>query len=360
MRFFQSFLRRLRSLFERDSSNVQLSEELQFHLERQTEENIAQGMPPERAQAEAKAMFGSVPEAVEECYEARGVAWLDDLGQDLRYGLRTLRRQRAFTVVTVLTLALGIGACTAIFSLVNAVLIRSLPYGEPERLAYLYTPSPHLKVPAEVFTPSFADFTDLQRGNRSFESMTLFEQRTFDLFVGDRPRRLGAAAVDANFFHVLQSVPQLGRVFDSKEMQPGGRAAVVISDGLWHSAFGGRQDVLGSLLHLDGKPYEIVGIMPSGFGYPHKSELLYGNGGIETTQLWLPYIPVGPQRTNRDLSNGYVVLGLDGADGALSWHGHRPGAFADAASAWGYRLCAADRLRQCGEPAAGARGQPHA
>ena len=144
MRLFRSLLRRWRSFLEKDSSNTELSEELQFHMERQIEENIASGMSPKDARAEAKANFGNVAQATESCYEARGVAWADDLVQDVRYGARTLAKHRSFTFITVLTLALGIGACTAIFSLVNAVLSRSLPYGDAGKLVYLCTPNPYI------------------------------------------------------------------------------------------------------------------------------------------------------------------------------------------------------------------------
>lgn len=287
MRLFQSLLRRLRSFFEKDLSNIELSEELQFHLERQTEENIASGMSPRQARAAAKASFGSVSETTEECYEARGVAWVEDLVQDVRYGLRTLLKHRSFTFVTVLTLALGIGACTAIFSLVNAVLIRALPYGNASKLVYLYTPNPHLNIPAEVFGPSYADFFDLKNKSHSFAGMTLFDQQTYSLAIGDRLERIGAAKVDGDFFSTLQVAPELGHVFGISEEQPGSRV-VVISHALWQSMFDGNFNVLGHTLRLNGSPYQIIGVMPKDFGFPHKTDLKFGNGHIETTQIWVP------------------------------------------------------------------------
>jgi predicted permease len=267
-------------------------------------------MSPKRAREAAKMSFRNVVAASENCYQGRCVTWLDDFVQDVRFGLRSLAKHRSFTVLTVLSLALGIGACTAIFSLVNAVLLRSLPYGDADKLVYVFTPSPHIKLPPQVFGPSVPDFIDLQRSNHSFESMTLFNQQTFDTSIGDEHHRVGAAGVDGEFFHVLQTSPQRGRLFDSEEMQPGGRSAVIISDALWHSAFNERQDVIGQVLHLDGKPYEIIGVMPDGFGFPHKSEILFGNSRIDTTQLWLPYIPQGAQTTSRDLSNGAALARL--------------------------------------------------
>src|ERR1700722_12860136 len=150
MRRVRSLLRRVRSLLAREARNVELSEELAFHLEQAIADNMARGMSREAARAAARQSFGSVTEATESCYETRGTAWLEDLGHDVRYALRAFGKYRSFTTLTVLTLALGIGACTAIFSLVNAVLLRSLPYGDPERLVYLFTPNPKFLRPQKA------------------------------------------------------------------------------------------------------------------------------------------------------------------------------------------------------------------
>lgn len=293
MRVFQSLLRRLQSFVEKDSNNVELSEELQFHLERQTEENVAAGMSPEKARTAAKASFGSMSEATAKCYQARGVARIEDLVQDVRYGLRTLLKHRSFTFITVLTLALGIGACTAIFSLVNAVLIRSLPYGDSGKLVYLYTPNPHVDVPAEVFGPSNADFFDLKSQSHSFAEMTLFDQQTYNLAVNDQVQRIGAAKVDADFFSTLQVVPELGHVFGTSDEQPGNSHVVIISHALWQSMFDGSSDVLGRMLRLNGSSYQIVGVMPQDFGFPHKTDLPYGNGHIGNSALETGYDATG-------------------------------------------------------------------
>lgn len=311
MRLFHSLLRRLRSFLQKDSTNAELSEELQFHLERQTEENIASGMSPEQAQAAAKASFGSIAQATEESYEARGVTLIDDLTQDLRYGLRTLTKQRSFTLITVLTLALGIGACTAIFSLVNAVLLRALPYGQTGRLVYLFTPNPRFHLPPEVFGPSNADFFDLERQSRSFSDMTLFSQATYNLAAGDRVERAGAAKVDAEFFPTLRSAPELGRTISASDEAPGHDRVAVISHALWQNMFGGRSDILGFPLQLDGMPYQVVGVMPPEFGYPHFSDLSgYGNSHVDVTQLWLPSALTPQEKADRDDSSGYAIARL--------------------------------------------------
>ncbi len=308
MRFLQSVYRRLRSILLKDSSNIELSEELQFHLDRQMEEYIAGGMSPDQARLAARGDFGSVPLITQGCYESRGVAWFEDLVQDLRYGLRTLRTKPSFSVITILTLALGIGACTAIFSLVNAVLLRSLPYGDAERLVYLFTPNPRYNLPAEIFGPSNADFLDLKKQTNSFAGMTLFNQATYNLAVGDRTQRVGVAKVDADFFTTLQSFPELGRVFELSDQQPGN--VVVISHAIWQAMFSGNADVVGSKLLLDGRSYQVVGVMPKEFGYPHKSDLRYANDQIDTTQLWVPYALTPQQTADREESSGFAVARL--------------------------------------------------
>jgi predicted permease len=235
---------------------------------------------------------------------------LDNLAQDLRYGRRTMLKHRSFTVVTVFTLALGIGACTSIFSLVNAVLIRALPYGEPGRLVYLFTPNPLWNLPTESFGPSNADFFDLKTQSKSFSATTLFTQTTYNLAGNARAERVGAAKVDADFFATLQVAPVLGRGFDPKDEQPGDDHVAVISHPLWQTILGGRSDVLGSTLRLDSVPYRVIGVMPVEFGYPHKSDLAYGNGHVDTTDLWVPSALTPQQRANREDSNGYAVARL--------------------------------------------------
>jgi predicted permease len=301
MRLIDSLRRRLRSLLHRDTSNSELSDELRFHLEALVERNTAQGMSPQQARHAAREEFGSVAEVTQSAYESRGTAFLDDFAQDIHYGLRSLRRQPGFTMVTVLTLALGIGGCTAIFSLVNAVLPRSLPYGDSSRLVYLYMPNPRLKeLPPEALGPSNADFFDIRTQARSFSSMTMFDQKGMNLTTGDQPERVGVAQVDSTFFRTLEVAPLIGREFQDTDQEPGNSHSVILSDALWHSVFAGAGDVLNCSVTLNGETYRIVGVMPPGFGYPHKTDLSFGNGNIEITQLWIPYALTAQQRNDRD------------------------------------------------------------
>jgi predicted permease len=235
---------------------------------------------------------------------------IDDLMQDVRYGVRTLVKHRSFTLVTILTLALGIGACTAIFSLVNAVLLRSLPYGNAGSLVYLYTPNPQYNLPPEIFGPKNADYFDLKQQSRAFRSMTLFQQVTYNLAHGDSTERAGAARVDADFFKTLQVTPQFGRLFDAADLQPGQNRVAVISHALWQSLFSGASDVLGKTVELDGVGYRVVGVMPPDFEYPHKSDIAYANGHIDRTSLWVPLVLTPRERADREEGNGWVLARL--------------------------------------------------
>ena len=312
MRLFESLHRRIQSLLHKDTGNAELGEELRFHLESLIARNVANGMSPAEARIAANAEFGSLAEATQTTYESRGTALLDDLVQDIRYGLRALRRQPAFTFVTVLTLALGIGACTAIFSLVNAVLLRSLPYGDSSRLVYLYTPNLNLKgMPGpEVFGPRNADFFDIKAQSHSFESITFFNQKIYSLDAGDQPQRVGAAQIDSSFFRTLDVAPLIGRDFNEADEQPGNSHVVIIGYPLWQSLFAGATDILGHSITLNDQTYRIVGVMPQDFGYPRKTELAYGNGRIETTLLWTPSALTAQQKAERDQSNANALARL--------------------------------------------------
>ncbi len=291
MRTIRSFILRLKSVFFKDSQNIELSEELQFHLDRETEQIIASGMSAEEAKATAREHLGNVSQVTEECYQARGTARIEDFLQDVSFGSRTLLKYRSFSVVTILMLAMGIGACTAIFSLLNAVLLRPLPYGDSEQIVYIYTPSLallHMNIPVEVFNPTFADAFELKKQGTSFTAMTFFEQTTSNLAEGNQLERVGAARVDADFFKAMQSQPEIGRAFDANDERPANSRVVIISHALWKSMYEGKHEILGHVVHLDGADYQIVGVMPSGFEYPHSSDLAAGYGNIDRTQLWVP------------------------------------------------------------------------
>ena len=293
-----------KQLFSRRRLYNDLSEEIQAHLEENIEELVASGMPRKEAAAAARRAFGNVT-LVEE--DSRAVwQWpsVESFFADLRYGGRMLRKNPGFTAVAVLTLALGIGASTSVFSLINAVLIRSLPYREPERLVYLWSPNPRFQLPIEYLTPMNADFFDLQKQNHSFASLALFGPARFNLSSEGRADVLGGARVTGDFFKAMGIAPILGRPVDAGDDQQGREQVAVISHRLWHTQFGAEPDILGKTVLLDARPYRIIGVMPAGFAFPHSTDLM---DAAKVTDIWIPWAMAPEQKANRDDSAGNAI-----------------------------------------------------
>jgi predicted permease len=282
--------------------NREIEEELQSHID----EAIAAGRDP----AEARREFGSVLRLREASHSLRVSAGFERFAQDVRFGARLLIKDAGFTAVAVLTLALGIGACTAIFSLVNAVLIRSLPYGDPGRLVYFYTPNPRYGLPPEDFGPAYGDFYDIKRESQSFQSITAFEQSIFSLADQGLAERVSAARVDGDFFQTFQASPEIGRAITADDNQLGHEKVAVISHALWQSMFGADSNILHRSLVLDGTGYQIVGVMPSEFEYPHSSDLPEGVPQYKTTQVWLPLALDARRMADRDNASSNAVARL--------------------------------------------------
>jgi predicted permease len=310
MAHWRRIIAQFRSLLANRRAEEDLAREVASHLTLLADDFERRGMSREEAQLAARRAYGSVEQAKQAHRDERSLLWIEQSIQDLRYGLRTLSRSPGFTLTAVLTLALGIGACTAIFSLVNAVFIRSLPYGDPGRLVYLYTPNPQFKLPLEVFGPAYADFYDVKKESHSFQDMTAFGQSVFSLASQGAVQRASAARVDGDFFQTLQAAPELGRAIGSADDRPGRESVAVISHALWQSKFGSAADILHRSLLLDGKSYQIIGVMPQGFEYPHFSDLPYGSAQYKTTQVWVPLALTPHQRADRDNASGNAVARL--------------------------------------------------
>jgi predicted permease len=310
MRKLRSFAQRLRGIFRSRSFDADFDAELESHVTLHTEDGIRAGLDPEEARRQALIRLGGAEQTRQAHRERRTIPWLESLLQDTHFGLRTLRRSPGFTITAVLTLALGIGACTAIFSLVNAVLIRSLPYGDPSRLVYLYTPNPQFNLPVEVFGPAYSDFYDLKKGSTSFQDMTAFDQSVLSLATQGSAERVSTARVDGDFFSTFQASPQLGRPIAPSDDQVGHEKVAVISHALWQTMFASSADILHRSLLLDGKTYQIIGVMPQGFEYPHYSDLPYGSAQYKTTQIWVPLALTPHQMDDRDSASGNAVARL--------------------------------------------------
>jgi predicted permease len=251
-----------RRWLSRKQRECDLNDELRFHIERQTAANIAAGLPPEEARREAVLQLGALEGVKENCREQRRGFWLESCYADVRYGLRILRKNPGFAAVAILTLALGIGANTAIFSVVQGVLLTPLPYSEPGRLVMVWQYNQKLQ---HVISVSYPDFLDWQRNARSFQQMTAFDWQDRDLTNPGSPEHLNGKEISSGFLITLGVRPILGREFSPEEDKHGGPRAVIISNRLWRNRFAGGADVLGQSVTLDGVDYTIVGVLPSDF-----------------------------------------------------------------------------------------------
>jgi predicted permease len=257
---------RLRSLFRRNTVEAELDDELRFHFEQQVEKCIRSGMTREEARRQARLSVGGIDQVKEECRDERGVQHMENLLQDLRYGWRMLVKKPAFTIVAVLTLALGVGANTAIFSIVNAVLLRSLPYRDPDRLVRIFFTEPGVGLRDVRFSKPELD--DLQTRAGVFEDVTPIIEGSEDLTGAGQPERVEGVNTSFNYFSMLGVIPQIGRLYGPQDFTPGFAPEAVISDGLWRRAYGADPNVLGRTIRIDNDPLTIIGVLPRGFRHP--------------------------------------------------------------------------------------------
>src|SRR5215469_11040414 len=248
-------------LLRKEKTEKQLDRELRFHLEQQIADYIKAGMDPAEALRRANMEFGGLEGVKEECRESRWVHLFETSFQDVRYGLRLLLRSPGFTLVAILTLMLGIGANTAIFSVVKGVLLDALPYPHPEQLVTLHMSKPNF----ETGAISFPNFRDWQAQNHTFSAMALTRVTGVNLIGQDETEHFRANLVTSDFFPLLGVTPVIGRNFASGEDDLGGPALLQISEGLWKRKFGGRQDVLGTKVNVSGTLYTVVGVIPASF-----------------------------------------------------------------------------------------------
>src|SRR5215207_6883608 len=256
--------RRLRALLNKGELDRELDAELRYHMERQVAEHVAGGMTAEEARRAARRDFGGVTLSQEQCREARGVRPVEDLRQDVLFGLRVLRRNPVFSLVSVVTLALGIGANTALFSITNAVVFRPLPFAEPERLLTLWESSAKSEDARNIVSP--ANYLDWREQTRSFEEMGAYVDDFYNISEGDtRPERVAGANATASLFRALGVRPLLGRVFGPEDERPDAESVVLLSHGLWQRRFGGDPNVVGQSVKLNGPAYTVVGVLPPDF-----------------------------------------------------------------------------------------------
>src|SRR6266851_4648007 len=253
----------LRSLFRREQMDEELDEEVRTYLAMAAEEKMKTGMSRKDAVRAARLELGNLEVTKEIVRAARWESLVETWWQDLRHGLRMLRRSPGFTAAVVLTLALGIGANTAIFSIVNAVLLRSLPYRDPDRLVRIFFNEPGVGLRGVRFSKPELD--DLLTRAGVCEDVSPIFEGSEDLTGAKQPERLEAVNGSFSYFSMLGVVPQIGRLFGPQDFVPGFATEAVISDGLWRRAYGADPNVLGRTIRIDSDPLTIIGVLPRGF-----------------------------------------------------------------------------------------------
>jgi len=286
----------LRSRWERD-----MNEELQFHIEQRVEHLVKSGRPRQEAMRRARLEFGAVEGYKETCREARGLRMVDELRCDLRYALRSFRKSPGFTTVAVVSLALGIGLNTAIFSAINAVILRPLPYKDPQRLVLVgqvwhrFGPEPGNSSPA--------NYVEWEKQNHVFESIAATALTGLRVTIRDEIQLVSGQRVSADFFPLLGVQAALGRTFLPEEDKPGVNV-VVLSYDLWQGQFGGDPKTVGSAVRLNDSTFRVIGVMPKGFRFFNK------RSGGSVIDAWLPYPFADNPPTSRELHSLHAFARL--------------------------------------------------
>ena len=295
MKTVRALLSRIAGLFDRERRDAELQDELQSVLQMHIDDNLRSGLSPEQARRQALIKLGSIDQVTEAYREQRGVPILETMAQDVRFALRGMRKNLGFTAVALFTLALGIGANTALFSVVNGVLLNPLPYPHPEQLVILFGKTKEF----EHASVSYPNYLDWEKQSHSFSSMAAFRGENFNVTNQDEPERLQGYMVSATFFSTLGVSPIMGRTISAQEDMPGGAPVALIGEGLWKRKFGASPSVLGRTMVLNGTGYAIIGVVPASFR-------LYSGDNPEV------YVPIGqwtdPTFRDRTIGMGMGVI----------------------------------------------------
>lgn len=326
MRWWSRIRMAMLTLFRREAETERLNAELQFHLQQQISENMARGMDEGESRSAALRSFGNPVLLRDRARAEWSWGWLEKFLRDLRYGARTLRRTPGFTAIAILVMALGIGATVSLFTIVNAVLLKPLPFHEPDRLVMVYE---HFRAAManvggfdyNIVSP--ADFRDWRQQTHSFQDMAAWRSYPFNLTgaQGELPEAVNGAGGSWNLFSVLGVPMALGRSFTPQEDQPGANHVAILSWSLYQRRFNGGRSILGQQIRLNGNPYTVVGVLPRWFTYPDPD-----------VQVWAPYASTFTPNVyvRHDMHQSHVIARL------------RPGTTAAAAvkpvSALQYRL----------------------
>jgi putative ABC transport system permease protein len=264
----------IRRLFARGQIEADLAEEIRGHLEEKVDELVARGVAREQAIHQARREFGNVTLIEEQAHDVWRWRWIEDFASDVRFALRQLRKSPVFAAAGALTLAVGIGANTAVFSVVNAVMLRPLPFPEPERLISVWPRS--ITGPAGPYNVSYPNFFDFRTENSVFEHLVSYRSTPISLTGSAEPLQLRGEIVSWGLFPLLDMLPMLGRGFQPQDEDSGART-IVVSHTLWKTRLGGNPDIIGRSIDLDREPYTVIGVAPPGFNFPV---------GGEQVQIW--------------------------------------------------------------------------
>lgn len=283
---------RLRVLLRRRAVEQEMDEELRFHFERQVDKLVSSGLTREEAQRQARLVIGGTEQIKEECRDARGVRLLESVAQDVRYGLRSLRKSPGFTAVAIVTLMLGIGVNTALFTIINGVLLNPLPFSAPDRLVSLW--ERRVIDEGSFNVVSGGVFGDWQKQAQSFEQMALVGEDTANLSGdgGALPESIVIRQCSYNLFSILGVKPALGRFFAEQDDRSGAAATVLLTNGLWQRRYASDPAIIGKTILLDAQKYTVIGVLPAWFDYPDAR-----------VQLWVPVRLVTSETDMRNRGN---------------------------------------------------------
>ncbi len=268
---FRKLTSYVRALLHKDKVEHDMDRELRFHLEMEIEENVRRGMSLTEARREALVRFGGVEKFKEECRDVRGAPLAESLLQDVRYGARILFRNPGFTLVAVLTLGLGIGANTAIFSVIYGVLMRPLPYKDGNQLVIVQQQAPLAHVLNVPF--SVKEVQDYREQNQTLDAVVEHHSMSFTLLGGREPQRVQTGVVSANFFDVLGVKPLLGRTFVAADDEHGSDAVIVLSYQYWRQSHGGDPGIVGRTFQMNNRPHTVIGVLPPIPQYPNEQDV---------------------------------------------------------------------------------------
>ena len=320
MKFFALLHSFASGIFRRSRMESEMDTELRSHIEAYGEDLPRGGLPREEAMRRARMEFGGIERAKEECREARGVTFLQSLAQDIRYGLRMLRKSPGFTAVAVLTLALGIGANTAIFSVVNSVILQPLPFSQANLLVVIGETSPGTPgFPTFPSYESYPNFLDWQNQARSFSAMGAYQYSDMALTGDAEPTVIHGTLASSGIFRTLGATPLLGRALEPSDDAKSASRVVVIGEQLWRGQFGADPHIVGKALQLDREAFTVIGVMPASFRFPDQSP---------PVEFWIPieqstsytnfidyrsfyyFIPVGRLRPGVSAAQAQSELGI--------------------------------------------------